>query len=79
MKDSSTHLALREMRQWIGTPKKLGGMTLVAVLAKIMQPFGFRVPGTIGLTLIYWLLIIGVTFPMGFVISNFCTSRSHRP
>lgn len=67
------------MRQWIGTPKKLGGMTLVAVLAMIMQPFGFRVPGTIGLTLIYWLLIVGVTFPMGFVISNFCASRSHRP
>lgn len=51
----------------------------MAVLAMIMQPFGFRVPGTIGLTLIYWLLIIGVTFPMGFEISNFCTSRSHRP
>ena len=79
MKDSSTQLALREMRQWIGTPKKLGGMTLAAVLATIMQPFSFRVPGKIGLTLIYWLLIIGVTFPMGFVIRNFCASRSHRP
>ena len=67
------------MRQWIGTPEKLGGMTLAAVLATIMQPFGFRLPGTIGLTLIYWLLIIGVTFPLGFVISNFCASRSHRP
>ena len=79
VKDSSTQLALREMRQLIGTPKKLGGMTLASVLATIMQPFGLRVPGTIGLTLIYWLLIIGVTFPMGFVISNFCASRSHRP
>ena len=79
MKDSSTQLALREVRQWIGTPKKLGGMTLAPVLATIMQPFGFRVPRTIGLTLIYWLLIIGVTFPMGFVISNFCARRSHRP
>jgi hypothetical protein len=29
--------------------------------------------------LIYWLLIIGVTFPMGFVIINFCARRSHRP
>lgn len=67
------------MRQWIGTPKELGGMTLAVVLATIMQPFGFRVPGTISLTLIYWLLLIGVTFPMGFVISNFCARRSHRP
>ena len=79
VKDSSTQLALLEMWQLIGTPKKLGGMTLASVLATIMQPFGLRVPGTIGLTLIYWLLIIGVTFPMGFVISNFCASRSHRP
>ena len=47
--------------------------------ATIIKPFGFRVPGTIGLTLIYWLLIIGVTFPMGFVISKFCATRSHRP
>lgn len=54
-------------------------MTLAPVLATIMQPFGFRVPRTIGLTLIYWLLIIGATFPMGFVISNFCARRSHRP
>ena len=54
-------------------------MILAPVLATIMQPFGFRVPRTIGLTLIYWLLIIGVTFPMGFVISNFCARRSHRP
>ena len=79
VKDNSTQLALHEMRQLIGTPKKLGGMTLASVLATIMQPFDFRVPGTIGLTLIYWLLIIGVTFPMGFVISNFCASRSHHP
>lgn len=79
MKDSSTQLALREVRQWIGTPKKLGGMTLAPVLATIVQPFGFRVPGTIDLTLIYWLLIIGVIFPMGFMISNFCARRSHRP
>ena len=79
MKDSSTQLALREMRRWIGTPKKLGGITLAAVLATIMQPFGLGIPGTIGLTLIYWLMIIGVTFPMGFVISNFCARRSHRP
>jgi hypothetical protein len=67
------------MRHWIGTLKKLGGMALAAVWATIMQPFGFRAPGTIGLTLIYWLLIIGVTFPMGFVIRNFCARRSHRP
>jgi len=79
VKDISTQLALREMRQCIGTPEKLGEMTLAAVLAAIMQPFGFRLPGTIGLTLIYWLLVIGVTFPLGFVISNFCASRSHRP
>jgi hypothetical protein len=72
-------LAFREMRHWIGTLKKLGGMALAAVWATIMQPFGFRAPGTIGLTLIYWLLIIGVTFPMGFVIRNFCARRSHRP
>ena len=79
MRDSSTQLAFREMRHWIGTLKKLGGMALAAVWATIMQPFGFRAPGTIGLTLIYWLLVIGVTFPLGFVISNFCASRSHRP
>ena len=54
-------------------------MTLAPVLATIVQPFGFRVPGTIDLTLIYWLLIIGVIFPMGFMISNFCARRSHRP
>ena len=54
-------------------------MALAAVWATIMQPFGFRAPGTIGLTLIYWLLIIGVTFTMGFVIRNFCARRSHRP
>ena len=54
-------------------------MTLAPVLATIVQPFGFRVPGTIDLTLSYWLLIIGVIFPMGFMISNFCARRSHRP
>jgi hypothetical protein len=29
--------------------------------------------------LIYWLLMIGVTFPVGFMISNICTTRSHWP
>ena len=45
---------------------------MAAVLVTIVQPFGFHVPGPIGLTLMYWLLIIAVTFPLGFVISAAC-------
>ena len=79
VKDNSRNLALRDMRNWIRTPKKFGGMSLAAVFATMIRPFGSHVPGTIGLTLIYWLLMIGVTFPVGFMISNICTTRSHWP
>ena len=48
------------------------GLGLAAVLVTIIHPFGLRVPGPIGLTLMYWLLMIAVTFPLGFVISAAC-------
>ena len=69
MNDSSTQQAMRDMRRVLGRPRTFGGLGLAAVLITIVQPFGFHVPGPIGLTLMYWLLIIAVTFPLGFVIS----------
>ena len=53
-------------------PQSFAGLGLAAVLVTIIQPFGLRVPGPIGLTLMYWLLMIAVTFPLGFVISAAC-------
>jgi hypothetical protein len=72
--DSSTQQAMRDMRRVLGRPRTFGGLGLAAVLVTIVQPFGFHVPGPIGLTLMYWLLIIAVTFPLGFVISAACAA-----
>ena len=74
MNDSSTQQAMRDMRRVLGRPRTFGGLGLAAVLVTIVQPFGFHVPGPIGLTLMYWLLIIAVTFPLGFVISAACAA-----
>ncbi|MGB0797863.1 MAG: LytTR family DNA-binding domain-containing protein [Planktomarina sp.] len=69
MNTSDLHMALREMRGIVGQPKMLVGLLGIAILATLAQPFGFRVPGHIGLTFIYWLLVIGFTFPLGNFIS----------
>ena len=72
MNDSSTQQAMRDMRRVLANPRAFAGLGLAAVLVTIIQPFGLRVPGPIGLTLMYWLLMIAVTFPLGFVISAAC-------
>ena len=74
MNDSSPQQAKRDMRRVLGRPRTFGGLGLAAVLVTIVQPFGFYVPGPMGLTLIYWLLMIAVTFPLGFVISAACAA-----
>lgn len=72
VKNSSTQPAMRDMRRVLANPRAFAGLGLAAVLVTIIQPFGLRVPGPIGLTLMYWLLMIAVTFPLGFVISAAC-------
>ena len=47
---------------------------MAAVLVTMTQSFRYRVLGPIGLTLIYWLLVIAVTFPLGFLISGACAA-----
>ena len=47
---------------------------MAVVLVTMTQSFEYRVLGPIGLTLIYWLLVIAVTFPLGFVISAACAA-----
>ena len=72
VKNSSTHPEIRDMRRVLANPRAFAGLGLAAVLVTIIQPFGLRVPGPIGLTLMYWLLMIAATFPLGFVNSNAC-------
>ena len=74
VKNSSRQPAMRDMRRVLANPRAFAGLGLAAVLVTIIQPFGLRVPGPIGLTLMYWLLIIAVTFPLGFVISAACAA-----
>ena len=62
MKNSSTHPEIRDMRRVLANPRAFAGLGLAAVLVTIIQPFGLRVPGPIGLTLMYWLLMIAGTF-----------------
>jgi DNA-binding LytR/AlgR family response regulator len=72
VKNSSTHPEIRDMRRVLANPRAFAGLGLAAVLVTIIQPFGLRVPGPIGLTLMYWLLMIAVTFPLDLVISAAC-------
>ena len=58
VKNSSTHPEIRDMRRVLANPRAFAGLGLAAVLVTIIQPFGLRVPGPIGLTLMYWLLMI---------------------
>ena len=62
VKNSSTHPEIRDMRRVLANPRAFAGLGLAAVLVTIIQPFGLRIPGPIGLTLMYWLLMIAGTF-----------------
>ena len=72
--NSSTQEAMRDMQRVLGRPRTFGGLGLVTVLVTMTQSFGYRVLGPIGLTLIYWLLVIAMTFILGFVISAACAA-----
>ena len=61
---------MRDIQRVLGRPRTFGG--LAAALVTMTQSFGYRVLGPIGLALIYWLLVIAVTFPLRFVISAAC-------
>ena len=65
---------MRDIRRVLGRPRTFGGFGLAAALVTMTQSFGYRVLGPIGLALIYWLLVIAVTFPLGFVISAACAA-----
>ena len=65
---------MRDMQRVLGRPRTFGGLSLVTVLVTMTQSFGYRVLGPIGLTLIYWLLVIAMTFLLGFVISAACAA-----
>lgn len=68
------HLTLREIRTLLSNPRVLVALIGAAILATVAQPFGFRVEGHIGLTLIYWIILVFVTFPVGHVISTTCAN-----
>lgn len=80
MKSTPLQTTMRDLRVFMARPRLLIGLAGVAVLLTVAQPFGFRVPGATGLSLIYWSLIVGVCFPMGFFFSSWTElSQKHWP
>lgn len=69
MSDSRLQSTLREMRRHFSDPRVLGAIAIVGLIMGVAGPFGTYELLDLLPRLIYWLVIVGTTYGVGFACS----------